>query len=178
VRTSPRAWLAIATLLAINGAFALNNLAPYLGLNYGGAMTMYSGLADESDNHLFMPKLRLSDAGTYVSIQRAAAGEPGGEPDVPWVRRLRELRAEDGQPSPLALLDVVRYYASRACASAPGARLELQLMTEAGQLLESDNACAEPAMLRHAVLTSYPRCKNAQCRRILRSWQTNAASVE
>ena len=32
-------------ILVVDAAFALNNLAPYLGLNYVGAMTMYSGLA-------------------------------------------------------------------------------------------------------------------------------------
>jgi hypothetical protein len=168
-RRWPGAWFPIAVLLLVNGAFALNNLAPYLGLNYAGAMTMYSGLGASGDDHLLMPKIRLGDADTYVSIVRATPS--GGDRDTPSLRLLRTLRADAVRPRPLAHLDFVRYHVSRACGAAADVGLELVLLTEAGQRLESEDACADPAMLRYAVVTSYPRCKSAACARVLERWR-------
>jgi hypothetical protein len=44
-------WFALAVVLVVDAAFLLNNLVPYLGLNYAGAKTMYSGLAPGGANH-------------------------------------------------------------------------------------------------------------------------------
>jgi hypothetical protein len=63
-------WLAAATVLFVNLAFVLNNLAPYLGLNYAGATLAFSGLSATTNNHFFMPEISLSDANTYVAMVR------------------------------------------------------------------------------------------------------------
>ena len=169
-------WFAIAALLLVNGAFVVNNLAPYLGLNYAGAMTMYSGLVGGGDNHLFMSKLSLSDAYAYVSVVRVSAR--GRARETPALELFEDLTTPDGQPRPLVQLDLVRYHASRACASAPSSSLALTLLTETGRRLELENVCAEPSMLRYAVLSSYPRCKNRWCVRVLQRWQGSGASIE
>ena len=58
--------MAFFTVLLVCGAFVVNNLGPYIGINYAGAMTMYSGLAPGGDNHLFLPRIALSDAHAYA----------------------------------------------------------------------------------------------------------------
>ena len=167
-RASLGAAFAVAVILLVDGAFALNNLAPYLGLNYASAMTMYSGLRGGGDNHLFMSKIRRSEERGYVSIVHADAARDRG---APAVRLLQQLASREGEQRPLIHLNVVRYQASRACASAPGVRLELRLLTEAGRPIEVKDGCAEPAMRRYDVLSSYPPCKNLSCERVLAHWQ-------
>jgi hypothetical protein len=167
VGRSSGAWFAIAIILIADLAFALNNLAPYLGLDYAGAMTMYSGLAPGGANHLFMPRLPLSDADTYVAILDVGV-EDLEAPEAGLFRRLATPR--DGV-RPLVHLNFVRYHASRACGAAPSGRLKLALLTDAGRAIDVADACAEPALLRYAFLSSYPPCKNRPCERALRLWR-------
>jgi hypothetical protein len=155
---------AIATVLLVNAAFSLNNLAPYLGLDYAGAMTMYSGLVGGGDNHLLLPKFRLSDANAYVSVVRVEAAR---DRRTEAVRVLQRLATPDGQERPLVHLNLVRYQVSRACAAAQGVPLKLALLTETGRRLDVDDACTDPALQRYAVLSSYPVCKNRPCRRVI-----------
>jgi hypothetical protein len=157
-------------ILVVDAAFALNNLAPYLGLNYAGAMTMYSGLAPGGANHLFMPRLPLSDADTYVAILDVGVDDLEA-PEIALFRRLMTPR--DGV-RPLAHLNFVRYHAGRACAAAPNGRLKLALLADTGRAIDVADACSEPAMLRYAFLSSYPPCKNRPCVRTLRLWQESA----
>jgi hypothetical protein len=154
-------------MLLVNAAFVLNNLAPFLGLNYAGAMTMYSGLRPGGENHLVMPRIPLSDANAYVSILQVEAARDRG---APAMRLLQRLTTREGPERPLVHWNIVRYQASRTCGFAEGVRLKLILITEAGRQLDVDNACAEPALVRYAVLSSYPPCKNRLCERILEQW--------
>jgi hypothetical protein len=147
--------LALSVVVLVNAAFAVNNLAPFLGLHYAGAMTMFSNQAAIDDKHLFMPKLHLSDAGVYVSILRF---EP---------RNLRTSAAREfgafatwtGSTRRVVNLNFVRYHASRVCGSAPGGSVGLTLRTEAGGQMDYENVCAEPSMLRYAPLTSMSECR-------------------
>lgn len=162
-RASAGTWFALATVLLVNAAFVLNNLAPYLGLNYAGAMTMFSGITVTADNHLFMPKLRLFDAGTYVTMpERKARDLPRSAAET--IDRL--LRS--GNERPQLHLNVARYHFSRACASSPTAGLAVTLITDIGQRLDYDDICTEPSMLRYDVLTSRRPCNNRACTRALR----------
>ncbi len=159
---------AAATLGLVVAAFVLNNLAPYLGLNHVGAMTMYSGLADDADNHLLMPRVELSGAHGYVAILEVDAARDRGAPGVGLFQWLA-IREEDQRP--LVHTNVVRYQASRVCAAGRDVRLELTLQTADGRRQQVENACADPAMLRYDVVTSYPPCKNRACRLALARWR-------
>ena len=158
-------WLALAAVLLVNGAFVLNNLAPYLGLNYAGAMTMYSGLAPSGDNHFFMPKAPLSDAASYVWIVRFAATDLR----TPEARQFEAFTAWTRQRQRPVSLNFVRYHASLVCRSAPDALVALTLLTESQQQLAYSNVCAEPSMLRYSVLSKYPACQ-PECKDALRQW--------
>jgi hypothetical protein len=151
-------------VLLINGAFALNNLAPYLGLPYDGAMTMFSRLTAVADNHLFMPKIALSDADTYVTMVAVSPGDP----HTSAARELDAFADRAKRQRALVSLNFVRYHASRICRSSPDATLRLSLLTRDGEPIQADNACAEPSMLRYAILSGYPEC-DPDCRRYLRS---------
>lgn len=171
---------ALATVLLIGAAFVLNNLAPYLGLNYAGAMTMFSGITVTADNHLFIPKVALGGEGAYVSITDRKA-QNLTRPMTETIDRL--LRS--GNERPQVSINVLRYHLSRACASSPGASLSLTLVTEAGQRREHENVCAEPSMLRYDVLTSRRPCNNRACTRAMRvlraenvSWADEAGWVD
>ncbi len=165
MRPSAGVWVAIAAVLLVNGAFVLNNLAPYFGLNYAGAMTMYSGLAADGEDHFFMPKVPLGDADAYVWVIRAAAREaPTSAAEqfgqfAEWARQRRRLVS----------LNFVHYHTSRVCRSAPGARLELTLQTPGQQRLTFQDACAEPTLLRYSVLSKYPPCQ-PECKDVLKLW--------
>lgn len=163
-RKSYRTWFALATVVLVNAALIVDNFAPYLGLTYAGGMTMYSGITDMFDNHLFMPKIPLSDADTYVSIIRVNAGV-----ETPPARQFQAFAAWTRRERRVVNINFVRYHTSRICQSAPSAGLQLALRTEAGQRLEFDNACSEPSMLRYALLSKYPECK-PRCRGILEEW--------
>lgn len=165
MRPSFGTWLALAVVLLVNGAFVLNNLAPYLGLNYAGAMTMYSGLDPSGDNHFLMPKVPLSDAASYVWIVRFAATEL----QTTEARQFEAFSAWTRQRQRSVSLNFVRYHASRVCRSAPDARVGLTLLTESQQQLAYRDVCAEPAMLRYAVLSKYPACQ-PECKDALRQW--------
>jgi hypothetical protein len=159
---------AVGTLLVVISAFVLNNLGPYLGINYAGAMTMYSGLSGGGENHLLMSKILPFGPRTYVSVVHADASGDRGSPSV---RLLRDLATSKGERRPLVHLNVVRYQASRACASAPNVRLELRLRTEDGQTTDLKNVCAEPSWLRYDVVSSYPACREILCRNVFEDWQ-------
>ena len=161
------AWFAGAMLAVVCGAFVLNNLAVYSGLNHVGPMTMYSGLTDDGDNHLLIPTIPLSEEHAYVAILRVEAAR---DRRAPAVALLNRLATREGGERPLVHFNVVRHQASRACAVAPNVRLSLTLQTSAGRTLAVENACADPTMLRPDVVTSYSVCKNRPCRRALEEW--------
>ena len=144
--------VALGTVLVVNAAFAFNNLAPYLGLNHVGAMTMFSGLTETADNHFVMPKVALGDADTYVAILRA---RPRGS--TPAATDQFEAFA-DWAGGELVSLDLLRYQVSRVCASEHAARLELAFRTQAGRRLGFEDACAEPTMQRYALLSGVADC--------------------
>lgn len=155
---------AFVIVLLINGAFVLNNLAPYLGLPYDGAMTMFSRLTAVADNHLFMPKIAVADADAYVKI--VAVGP--GNPHASAAREFEAFADRAKRQRALVSLNFVRYHASRICRSSPDATLSLSLLTTEGEPIEPDNVCAEPSMLRYAILSGYPEC-DPDCRPYLRS---------
>ncbi len=162
-------WFAVGVVLLVNAVFVLNNLAPYLGLNYAGAMSMYSGLAETGDNHLLMPKAPIDGAFDYVSVVQVDATRDRGVAEV----RLFEQLATPDEPPPLVNLNAVRYHVRRACASEPRLRLRLKLQTQAGQQINIDNTCADPTMHRYAPVTSYAPCGNRTCRRAFERWLEN-----
>ena len=149
------------------GLFVLNNLAVYLGLTYFGPMTMYSGLTREGENHLLMPKIPLTEANAYVAVVRVDAERDSG---VPGVQLFRRLQTRVGDRRPLIHFNVVRYQVGQACAASPGGRLALTLQTSAGRRLDVEDACAEPALRRYDLLTSYSVCKERLCRRAFAEW--------
>ena len=154
-RPSSGAVFAVMVVVLVNAVFVVNNLAPYLGLHYAGAMTMFSNQAAIDGRHFFMPKLALSDAGVYVAIQRF---EPRNV-ESPAAREFGAFAAWTGSTRRVVNLDFVRYHASRVCGSAPDASIELSLRTEAGAQMDYENVCAERSMLRYAPLTSMSDCK-------------------
>ncbi len=158
-------WVALAAVLLVNGAFVVNNLAPYLGWNYAGAMTMYSGLTAIGDNHLLMPKVPLGDADSYVRIVRFVARDV----ETPSARDFGSFASWAEQRRRLVSMNFVRYHAGRVCASAAGARAELVLQTEDRRRLAYPDVCTVPAMLRYAPLTKYPICQ-PDCKDVLRLW--------
>lgn len=161
----------MGAVLLVNGAFALNNLAPYLGLNYVAPMTMYSNLAGSGENHFLLPSLALSDAGEYVSLVRVVSRNA----DTPPVRAFRSFAAWTVQSGRLVNLDFVRYHASRMCASTPDASIRLMLQTSAGAARDYPNVCAEPSMLQFQALSGYPVCEPLHCKTNLRRWARTRA---
>lgn len=167
-RGRPPLWnvcFAIAVLAFVNGAFVVNNLSPYFGLTYAGAITMFSGISATADNHFFMPKLPIAESDTYVAISRLDTGSLDTLP----ARQFQAFAAWTNRERRLVNLNFLRYHAARICQSAPNATLQLSLRTEAGQRLEFDNACAEPKMLGYTVLSKYPECKPS-CHSLLQEW--------
>jgi hypothetical protein len=166
-------WFAQATLLLVSAVFVLNNLAPYLGLHWAGAMTMFSGLAPTGDNHFFMPKVSLSDADDYVSITQLelrtvrTRQADNFKTFVAWAKDERRRLH----------LNLVRYQISRVCQSAPGVSMQLTLQSEDGHEMSSDNACAEPAMLQYSLITEYPECQ-PDCLSVIRKWAIGQEPAE
>lgn len=143
---------ALATVLFVNAAFVFNNLAPYLGLHHVGALTMFSGLNETADNHFFMPKVPLGDADTFVTIVRARAD--GAAPTTAEQFRAFAAWASGRQVN----LDLLRYQVNRVCSSADAASLELTLQPRAGGRVAFEDACAEPTLRRHALLSGLADC--------------------
>ena len=143
---------ALTTVVLVNAAFVLNNLAPYFGLPHVGALTMFSGLTETADNHFFMPKVPLGDADRFVTVVRARAD--GAAPVVADQFRAFTAWASGRQVN----FDLVRYQVSRVCASANAASLELTLQWQPGRRTTIEDACAEPTMRRYALLSGLADC--------------------
>ena len=155
-RPAPSAgsWFALATIVLAGSLFVLNNLGPYLGLPYSGAMTMFSGLAQGAANHFFMPHIPLGDGGTFVTVVRvdgpAAETRPG--------RMFKALGDSARQRGQVLTLNVIRYHSSRACAAAERPELQLHLRTTDGRAIEYANVCEEPRELQYSMLPGVPTC--------------------
>jgi hypothetical protein len=158
-------WLGPLVFGLFVAGFVVNNLGPYLGSQHLAAFTMYSGLAPNGDNHLFIHDVRLFDAGTYVRLLEVRPLGADTRPATEFARFAR-LQNERGR---LVHLNMVRYHASRICAADPSAGLRLKLRTERGEQQTIPNVCAQPAMLRYALVTHYPPCQPV-CRAHLRLW--------
>ena len=165
LRSRPGVWFAGAMVLLFNGAFLLNNLAPYLGLNYAGAMTMYSNLSPRGENHLIMPSLTLSEGGSYVRILRVSTRDL----KTPAAEQFDEFADYAARRGRMVHINFLRYHAARVCESAPQATLSLTLASEQGGRMEIRNACAEPTMLSYSLLSGYPECRPG-CDGELRKW--------
>jgi hypothetical protein len=165
LRARRGAQLAFASVLLLNGLFLLNNLGPYLGTNNVAAMTMFSRLDARAENHLFMPRLNLSEAGTYVRIVRLGA-EGLRTPAGRQLREFVDWTAERGRTVNLSFL---RFQVNRACRSAPGARLSLILEPEGGGRLDYRDACAQLSTLNYPLLSGFPECRPG-CESYLRRW--------
>lgn len=148
--------LAAATVLVVGAVFVFANLAPFLGLPSAGAMFMYSGMNAERSNHLFMPRLRIGDFYSYATIVEFEADGT----DTPAVNEFRAFAASVAEQKPPAdvLLNLVRYQMSRVCRSGPGGPVRLRLRTIDGRVLEFEDVCSEPAMLRYWALPTGSRC--------------------
>jgi hypothetical protein len=157
-RQSPGSWFARATVLLAIGMFILNNLAPYFALDYFGPMTMFSGLTFHADNHFLMPKIPLSDADVVVGVVRLA----GRNVDTPSGQVFKSVIDWAEEERKLLNLNIVRYHASRTCATGPEPDLRLTLRTQDGRRRDYRNVCAEPSMLRYALLTSQLPCDNCE----------------
>jgi hypothetical protein len=146
-------WIALSVVVSVNALFALNNVAPYLGLPNVGAMTMFSGLNETATNHFLMPKIPLGDADRYVLIVRARPADI----DPLQAEQFRAFtRWASGD---FVSLNLVRYQSSRVCLSSPRASLELTIRTESRRQLIFEDVCSEPSMLQAALLTGGADCK-------------------
>jgi hypothetical protein len=162
-------WFACVTVLLVSGLFALNTLGPYLGLHHAGALTMFSNRAAVSNNHFFLRRVSLSEAATYVAITRVAPRNVKSPP----AREFQTFATWTNRNRRLVSLNLVRYHASRVCASSPNAGLRLSLLTESGHMLHFENVCVEPEMLKYTVLSSVPECRPA-CSTFITQWARGA----
>jgi hypothetical protein len=160
---------ACVTVLLVSALFTLNNLGPYLGLHYAGALTMFSNRAAMSNNHFFLRRVTLSEAGSYVAIARVAPRNVKSRP----AREFQTFATWTNRNRRLVSLNFVRYQASRVCASSPNAGLQISLRTESGQMLQFENVCDEPEMLSYTVLSSVPECRPA-CTTFIKEWARGA----
>jgi hypothetical protein len=159
---------ACAAVLLVNGLFVLNNLAPYLGLPNVGAMTMFSRLTDGS--HFILPKVTLSDTGSYVSAVRVAMRGP----DTAETRELQAFADWAGRHGSRINLNFLRYHVDRMCRSVPDGSVSLRLLDEAGRVRSFDNVCTEPTMRNYAVLARFAECQPG-CKGVLARWAQGAA---
>jgi hypothetical protein len=164
-RCSPGDWVALATACLVCAVFVAINLAPYLGLPQVGAMVMYSGLDAVESNHLFMPRLQLSDAGTYLRISGV---EPRGT-STQVTRDFEAFAGWAGRRGRLVNLSFLRYQADRMCASVASAQVGLTLRTTDGTILRFRDVCAEPSMRRWVPLPLYEACR-PECPGVLHRW--------
>jgi hypothetical protein len=142
-------------VLLVSVMFALNNLGPYLGLPYAGAMTMFTNQAAIRDDHFLFRKIALTDAGTYVTIVQF---DPRGLQTLP-ASQFQAFVSWTHQQRRLVNLNFVRYHASRICESAPNASVRLSMIADNGEHLDYDNVCAEPGMLQYVVVSSVSECE-------------------
>jgi hypothetical protein len=166
-------WFAAGTVLLVSVVFALNNLGPYFGLPYAGAMTMFTNQASIADNHFVLRKRALTDAGTYVSIVQFDPRDL----QTPPARQFQAFATWTVQERRLVNLNFVRYHASRICASAPAANVRLVMTADTGETLTYDNVCAEPSMLQYLAVSSMSECK-PQCWTYVARWARGRVSAE
>jgi len=151
-------------LLLVIGIFLLNNLAPYLGLQYSGAITMFSNLSATGDNHLLMPKISLSDADDYVSVERLDSSVQTArfrqfKAFVDWTKR-RDV---------LINLNFLRYHLNRLCGEERDRAVSVQIVGQGGSRAVHENACDEPSLQGYFGLSSYDEC-DPECENYLRQW--------
>jgi hypothetical protein len=166
-------WFAAGVVLLVSALFALNNLGPYLGLPYAGAMTMFTNQAAIGNKHFILRKTTLTDAGRYVSIVQF---DPGGL-RTPPATQFQTFVTWTHQERRVVNLNLIRYHASRICESAPGASVRLALLTETGESLDYDNVCEEPHMLQYVVASSMSECR-PNCWTYLSRWARGRVPAE
>jgi hypothetical protein len=165
VRRSRGASLALAIVVLVNGLFVYNDLAPFLGLDFAGATTMFSAMAEDFSEHLVMPHAPLKDDFAYVQIEQLGLPEAAGLP----ARELGVFVAYAARNRRLVNLNFLRYHLKRSCDSTPGGGIRLSLRGRDGQQLRYDDVCAQPDLLWYSVLSSYRECK-PDCRGVIRRW--------
>ena|SRR5215212_1177285 len=145
-------------------AFAYNNLAAYAGLNWAGAMVMYSGLSNAFDTHFFLPHSRVTDDFEYVRVVEITARPP-------QLKEARELSAFLRALSEKERVNqnFLRYQVDRVCGADPAAALRLRLRRPTGDLVEVMDACAQSEWRRYAVLSGYEVCL-VGCKTLLARW--------
>jgi hypothetical protein len=165
VGRSRGASLALATIVLVNGLFVYNNLAPFFGLDFAGATTMFSALAEDFSEHLVMPYAPLKDDFAYVRIEQLGLPEAAGLPA--W--ELGAFAAYAARTERLVNLNFLRYHLKRSCESTPGGRIRLAVRGQDGQQRRYDDVCAQPDLLWYSVLSGYRECK-PDCRGVIRRW--------
>jgi hypothetical protein len=121
-------------------------------------MTMFSGLTYRADNHFLVPKISLSDADVTFDVVRLA----GRNVDTPSGQVFKAVVDFAEEERKLLNINIVRYHASRTCASGPNPDLRLTIRTEDGRRRDYRNVCAEPSMTRYVLLTSQLPCDNCE----------------
>ena len=164
-RRSRGASLALAIVLLVNGLFLYNNLAPFFGLDFAGATTMFSAMAEDFGDHLLIPHTPLSDDFDYVQIEQLWLPDSAGRP----ARELGAFVTYAARNRRLVNLNFIRYHLKRSCDSTPGGGIQLTMLRPNGQRLHFGDVCLRPELLWYSVLSSYRECK-PDCRGIIRRW--------
>jgi hypothetical protein len=157
-------WFGLALIVVVSAGYAYNNLAPFLGLNYAGALNMFSGMDANSANHLLLPRLAVSHDYDFAQIAQL---EPRPAEGLA-AQELRLLLAVAGERGWVNLY-LVRYQTDRFCRSSADGQLLLVVRRQDGAVLQYDDACAVPAAREYALVTSYPLCRYG-CQGRLHSW--------
>lgn len=158
--------LPAALALLVAGAFVYNNVAGLIGLPSAGAMIMYSGIRPDGGNHFLLGNVRTGAPFSYVSLRRFEVQGPS-TPETREFAAFSRWLLDGGRH--LVSLNFVRYHLARICRSAPGATVRLEVLMRPGRTWASNDACAEPRMVRYwTVLTRVP-CSPG-CGGAIRRW--------
>lgn len=158
---------ACTVVMFVSGLFAFNNLAIYLGLPHGAAIKMFSGLQARNgdSNHFLLPSLTLSDSASYVSSVRVVAGKP----NIPEISEFQTFATSASGRGFRLNLDFVRYHVNRMCQAAPKGSLGLAFKTAAGETLDFENVCSQPALRQYWPIGESAACYPG-CDPILERW--------
>ena len=151
-------------VIAICLAFAYNNLAPYVGLNFAGALVMFSGLSKSFDTHFFLPYHSVTDDFEYVRVVRMTARPP----ELQAVRELGAFLSALPEKERVNQ-NFLRYQANRICGADPAAALQLRLRRSTSDRIEVVDACVQSEWRRYAVLSGYDVCLMG-CNKLLEQW--------
>lgn len=156
---------ATAVVALVLGWFVYTNLAPFFGLDYSGALSMYSGLAVDTHDHLLLARRPQGGPFGYYTVERLKLS---GERTRPR-RELERFVDWASERKHRLNLNYLRYQFQRVCRAGPGSALAVRLVAEDGQVVSADDACQRPDLLWFSPFSSYRACK-PDCNYALLRW--------